>query len=147
MVMNSANPVFFAPELFIPRGTKDISFYINAFNAVELRRWMNEDGSIHVAELSLSGAMFHLHEETKDVALFAPSRHQGSTALIGLLFLMSIALSITHKPTVRKSSLLPNLTIMATGKPFLKTPLATAGWSRRRSSELPIHFVVNAPVN
>jgi PhnB protein len=84
MVMNSANPVFFAPELFIPRGTKDISFYINAFNAVELRRWMNEDGSIHVAELSLSGAMFHLHEETKDVALFAPSRHQGSTALIGL---------------------------------------------------------------
>jgi hypothetical protein len=33
---------FFAPELFIRNGVKDISFYMKAFNAVELRRFSNE---------------------------------------------------------------------------------------------------------
>src|SRR5687767_12697721 len=75
---------FFAPELFIPRGTNDISFYAAAFGAEELRRWTNDDGSIHVAEFSIKGALFHLHEETADKALFSPAVHKGSTVLIGL---------------------------------------------------------------
>ncbi|MCF3108054.1 hypothetical protein LL912_04610 [Niabella sp. CC-SYL272] len=58
--MNSR--VFFAPELFIPNGVHDLSFYKKAFGAVELRRFSNADGSIHVSELSIGGALFHLHE-------------------------------------------------------------------------------------
>lgn len=82
--MNSPGQTFFAPELYMPRGTQDISFYSKAFAAKELRRWSNDDGSIHVAEFSIDGAIFHLHEETADKALFSPTRHNGSAALIGL---------------------------------------------------------------
>lgn len=62
----------------------DLSFYTKALGALELRRWSNDDGSIHVAEFSIDGAIFHIHEETADPALFSPAKHKGSTALIGL---------------------------------------------------------------
>ena len=58
------NETFFAPQLYIKRGTKDISFYVKAFDAIEGRRFTNDDGSIHVAELYINDAIFHLHEET-----------------------------------------------------------------------------------
>ena len=54
---------FFAPQLFIPGGVSDISLYSKAFGAVEIRPWRNDDSSVHVAELSINGAIFHLHEE------------------------------------------------------------------------------------
>lgn len=93
--MNSPATVFFAPELFIPERTSDISFYSKAFNAIEVKRWMNDDGTIHVAEFSISGAIFHLHEETSNHALFSPARHGGSTALIGL-FVPDVDAFINH---------------------------------------------------
>src|ERR1043166_6642446 len=43
----------FAPQLFISNGIKDISFYEKAFAAREQMRFSNDDGSIHVAELSI----------------------------------------------------------------------------------------------
>ena len=82
--MATQSLAYFAPELFIPNGTTDISFYSKAFGAVELRRFSNDDKSIHVAELSIDGAIFHLHEETANPALFPPTKYNGSTALIGL---------------------------------------------------------------
>lgn len=75
---------FFAPQLFINNGVKDISFYKKAFDAEELRRFSNDDGSVHVAELSINGAIFHLHEVTANSYLFSPDRNNGSTVLIGL---------------------------------------------------------------
>ena len=75
---------FFAPELFIKNGVKDISFYIRAFGAVELRRFGNEDGTIHVSELSIGGAMFHLHEITDKQHFFEPGKNSGTTVCIGL---------------------------------------------------------------
>jgi PhnB protein len=75
---------FFAPELYIPRGTRDVDFYIKAFGAVELRRFSNDDGTIHVSELSIDGALFHLHEETRDPTLFDPKKHNGTTVIVGL---------------------------------------------------------------
>lgn len=75
---------FFAPELFIPNGVHDISFYEKAFRAVELRRFSNEDGSIHVSELRIDGALFHLHETTAKSDYFSPDAHQGTTVCIGL---------------------------------------------------------------
>jgi PhnB protein len=74
----------FAPQLYIPNGTRDISFYTKAFGAAEVRRWPNDDGTLHVAELSVDGAIFHLHEVTGKPGLFSPSEHNGTTAIIGL---------------------------------------------------------------
>ena len=60
----SSHTTFFAPELYINNGVKDISFYKNAFGATQNLCFTNEDGSIHVAELCIEGAIFHVHEIT-----------------------------------------------------------------------------------
>ena len=74
----------FAPEIFINNGIKDISFYQKAFGATELRRFSNDDGSIHVAELFIDGAMFHIHEITANRYFFSPDKNNGTTIRIGL---------------------------------------------------------------
>jgi PhnB protein len=75
---------FFAPQLFIPNGITDISFYKKAFGATENLCLRDDDGSIHVAELSIEGTIFHLHEVTSNPAFFSPQKHNGTTTLIGL---------------------------------------------------------------
>ena len=82
--MDKINTLFFAPQLYIKSGVRDISFYEKAFGAVELMRWTNDDGTIHVAELSINGAMFHLHEDTDKPGIFDPGKHNGTTVIIGL---------------------------------------------------------------
>ncbi len=74
---------FFAPELYIPNGVRDISFYKHAFGATENLCFTNEDGSIHVAELCIDGAIFHVHEITSD-KFFTPEKYKGCTTCIGL---------------------------------------------------------------
>lgn len=74
----------FVPQLHIPSGCREIDFYVKGLGAVELRRWSNEDGTIHVAELSIDGAMFHLHEENSNKGHFEPSSVNGITTTIGL---------------------------------------------------------------
>lgn len=74
----------FCSPTFIPAGVKDISFYEKASGAVELQRWTNDDGTIHVAELSIEGCLFHLHEEKTSAGEFCPQRVKGITTLIGL---------------------------------------------------------------
>ncbi len=73
----------FAPELYIANGVKDISFYKAAFGATENLCFRNEDESIHVAELSISGAVFHVHEITSE-KFFTPGKYGGCTCCIGL---------------------------------------------------------------
>jgi len=75
---------FFAPQLLIKNGCKDISFYHRGLEAVELRRWDNPDGSMHVAELAISGCIFHLHEESPARGQLEPIKTGGVTTLIGL---------------------------------------------------------------
>jgi PhnB protein len=75
---------FFAPQLFINNGVKDISFYTKAFEAIEHFCFTNTDGSVHVAELSIDDAIFHLHEITENSTFFSPEKHHGTTILIGL---------------------------------------------------------------
>jgi PhnB protein len=74
----------FAPQLTIPNGVTDISFYIHAFDAVELRRFSNDDGTIHVSELSIDGALFHLHEQTQHSGAVSPGKVSATTVTIGL---------------------------------------------------------------
>ncbi|WP_129022379.1 VOC family protein [Edaphocola flava] len=78
---NHHNTTYFAPELHIPKGTFNIDFYTR-FGATEHFCLRNDDGSIHVAELEIDGAVFHLHE-TMSAAL-EPVSANGVTATIGL---------------------------------------------------------------
>lgn len=63
---------------------RNIDFYSKAFDALILRTRANGDGSIHVAELSIDGALFHLHEESERSAMYSPEKFNCATALIGL---------------------------------------------------------------
>jgi PhnB protein len=72
---------YFAPELHIPNGTTNIDFYIK-FGATENFCFRNHDGSIHVAELQINGAIFHVHETMRDA--LEPITAKGVTAVIGL---------------------------------------------------------------
>ncbi|RWY52402.1 VOC family protein [Mucilaginibacter gilvus] len=74
----------FAPQLYIPNGVADVSFYEKAFGAVELRRFGNDDGTIHVSEFAIGGAMFHLHEQARHSGGLSPHTRGGTTVLIGL---------------------------------------------------------------
>jgi PhnB protein len=74
----------FAPHLCIPADVKDLSFYQKAFGAVELRRWNNDDDTVHVAEFSIGDQLFHVHEEKISAGQFSPEKIKGTTALIGL---------------------------------------------------------------
>jgi len=82
--MTTVSKTFFAPQLYIKGGVSNIGFYQKAFGAVELRRWLNDDGSYHVAELSIDGALFHLHEEKPGAGQLSPENINGTTTLIGL---------------------------------------------------------------
>jgi PhnB protein len=73
----------FAPQLLLDNGVKDISFYSNAFGATENFAFRNDDGSVHVAELSIDGAIFHVHEVSQPYFL-TPEKCNGITAIIGL---------------------------------------------------------------
>jgi PhnB protein len=78
------NKPIFAPQLFIPSGVKDISFYLNAFGAKETIKFLNDDGTVHVVELSINGTIFHLHEEGVQKGRLTPNEANGITTLIGL---------------------------------------------------------------
>ncbi|MEN9684777.1 MAG: hypothetical protein RLZZ28_563 [Bacteroidota bacterium] len=84
MAITISGKAHFAPELYIPSGIKDISFYEKALGAMEIKRWTNEDGTIHVAEFSIGTAIFHVHEENKNKELFCPLAIKGTTVHIGL---------------------------------------------------------------
>jgi len=73
----------FAPELHIPNGTTDISFY-KLLGATEHFILRNDDGTIHVAELDFDGAIFHLHETMPWFDALEPAKAKGVTTVIGL---------------------------------------------------------------
>src|SRR4051794_17601119 len=74
----------FAPQLIIANGVTDVSFYSKAFGAVEHFVLRNDDGSVHVAEISIDGAIFHLHEISQKHFL-TPEKAGGITVIVGLI--------------------------------------------------------------
>lgn len=74
----------FAPVLYLKNVADAIGFYEKAFDAKELRRWSNDDGSVHVAEMSMKDAMFHLHEEVARNSEMSPVTLNGTSVEIGL---------------------------------------------------------------
>jgi PhnB protein len=83
--MNQITKTAFVPQLAISHGTMDLEFYKKAFNAIETKHITNEDGSIHVSEMFIDGAMFHFHEESWDGITFSPGKYNGVTTTIGLM--------------------------------------------------------------
>lgn len=81
--MESVKPVF-APQLIIPHGITDVSFYERALGAKELRRFSNDDGTIHVAEFSINGTLFHLHEDMQRINAYNPQKNGSVTTIIDL---------------------------------------------------------------
>src|SRR5450631_2258807 len=75
----------FVPQLAISHGTMDLEFYKKAFGAIETKHITNDDGSIHVSEMFIDGAMFHFHEEDYDGSTFSPGKYNGVTTTIGLM--------------------------------------------------------------
>ena len=75
----------FVPQLVISHGTMDLEFYKIAFGAIETKHITNDDGSIHVSEMFIDGAMFHFHEESYDGSTFSPGKYNGITTTIGLM--------------------------------------------------------------
>lgn len=74
---------YFAPELHIPKGTHNIDFY-SEWGATQHFCLRNDDGSIHVAELEIDGALFHLHETVDWFDTLDPGQAKGVTAVIGM---------------------------------------------------------------
>jgi PhnB protein len=88
----------FAPHLYVKTVAAAIDFYRTAFGAIELRRFSNPDGSVHVVEMTIDGALFHVHEEREDVGQLSPETLRATTSQIGVfaddpdaLFEMAIA--------------------------------------------------------
>ena len=59
----SSEKAAFAPCLTLKVVAPAVEFYKKAFGAEERLIVKNDDGSVHVAELSFEGMTFHLHQE------------------------------------------------------------------------------------
>jgi len=70
--------------LNIRSGVTDVSFYEKALGAKELRRFTNDDGSIHVVEFRVGNVLFHLREENEAKGKNVPAAHNSVTAVIGI---------------------------------------------------------------
>ena len=82
---NHTQNTTFVPMLYLEDVAAGIDYYTKAFGAVELRRFSNEDGSVHVAEMSINNALFRMHEEVLKDTEFSPRTLKGTTTIIGLL--------------------------------------------------------------
>ena len=78
------NQTFFAPMIYLKEVAPAIEFYKNAFDAIVLPQWNNDDGSVHVAEMSINGALFHMHEEVNRINELSPGTLKGTSVAIGL---------------------------------------------------------------
>lgn len=81
---NKKNAARFAPVLYLKNVAGAIAFYKQAFDAKELRRWSNDDGSVHVAEMLLGDAMFPIDEEVARVAELSPETLAGNSVNLGV---------------------------------------------------------------
>jgi PhnB protein len=63
--MSAQSKPKFIPMLYVKHeeGTAALEFYKAVFGAVEYRRFDNDDGTVHIAELEVEGVMFRFHEE------------------------------------------------------------------------------------
>lgn len=78
------NETQFAPHLAIKVLRPAIAFYEQALGAKTVRTFDNSDGSVHVAEMTLDGLTFHLHEESLHNRQLSPETVSSTSVLIGV---------------------------------------------------------------
>ena len=61
-----------------------MNFIRNLVSYNRFRQWNNDDGSVHVAEMSINGALFHMHEESTRNNELSPETLKGTSVAIGL---------------------------------------------------------------
>ncbi|MBS1507276.1 MAG: VOC family protein [Bacteroidetes bacterium] len=84
MSLTDQKTTFFAPHLALKNVQAGMDFYVKAFGAIVLRSFDNSDGSVHVAEMEIEGAMFHLHEESPHNQQLSPETVGATTNLVGI---------------------------------------------------------------
>ena len=72
------------PLIYLNKVAPAIEFYKKAFDAIVLRHVNNDDGSVHVAEMSINGALFQMHEEVTRINELSPGTLKGTCVAIGL---------------------------------------------------------------
>lgn len=77
-------PTFFAPHPYLKNVLAGMQFYEKAFGAKELRRFSNPDGSVHVGEMEIEGALFHIHEEKPSAGQLSPETSKSTSMQIGI---------------------------------------------------------------
>jgi len=75
------------PMLYLGHGegVAAVEFYKAAFGATEIRRFSNDDGTVHVSELEIAGSMFRMHEEKPAAGQFSANTAKGVTTDISLM--------------------------------------------------------------
>ncbi|HVU55702.1 MAG TPA: VOC family protein [Puia sp.] len=69
----------FAPELKVKVVAPALEFYQQAFGVEEVRRFSNDDGSIHIVELTLGGTELYVHEQMPGSQGVSPEQVKGTT--------------------------------------------------------------------
>ena len=82
--MGTNTSTSFAPHLQSKNVLAGMEYYKKAFAAAELRRVENPYGTVHVAEMSIDNAIFHIHEEVVGKKQMSPKTLNGVTNLIGI---------------------------------------------------------------
>lgn len=78
------NVMRFAPVLYLKNVADGIAFYMKAFDAKELRKWTNDDGTVHVAEMMIGDSMFHMHEEVTGKRELSPQTLNATCVILGV---------------------------------------------------------------
>ena len=73
------------PMLYMNNLKDAIVFYQKAFDATVMRAAVNDDGSVHVAEMLIGTTPFRMHEEVSRISEISTATAKGTTVVIGLL--------------------------------------------------------------
>jgi PhnB protein len=87
-MIDIAKPAFI-PMLYIKHeeGIAALEFYKKAFGATIFRQFDNDDGTVHIAELLMGGALFRFHEEKPSAQQSSP--HTCGTTTVGIHLMLN----------------------------------------------------------
>jgi PhnB protein len=104
--MSDMSKPAFIPMLYLKHeeGHAALKFYKKAFDAVEYRRFDNDDGTIHIAELQMGGTMFRFHEENPSKQQSSP--HTCGTSTVGIHLMVDDPDAIMEKAVTAGAKML-----------------------------------------
>ena len=122
-----------------------IEFYQKAFDAKELRRWSNDDGSVHVAEMKIEDALFHLHEESSRNAELSPKTMGAPVLYLDCLLMIRIPWWQKRLQKGQLNYLPSRIMIMGTGRVISGIRLGITGPLKKVFESCPYGLLINYP--